>query len=68
MNRVPKFKLPPEADHRWVTLYVRDTVIPEGLPVARRVYTVSDDDPKREEPAKERRRPAKRTPRKRRRA
>lgn len=68
MNKAPKFKLPPEADHRWVTLYVRDTVIPEGLPVARRVYTVSDDDPQREEPAKEPRRLAKRAPRKRRRA
>jgi hypothetical protein len=38
------------------------------LPVARRVYTVSEDDPQRQEPAKERRRPAKRTPPKRRRA
>jgi hypothetical protein len=51
MTPSPKFKLPPEADHRWVTLYVRDTHIPEGLPVARRGYTVSDDDAPRTPPA-----------------
>lgn len=59
-------KLPPEAADRWVTLYVRDKVIPKGLPVARRVYTVSDDQAPRERPASRRARGAKRTGAKRR--